>query len=78
MKWLDHIPLAALVVVAIWMSIAPIMPQPHLLQKIQMLVNGELTRPIDIFDLFWHCLFPLLLILKLVRIAQLKKASGGE
>jgi len=75
MKWLDHIPLAPLVVMAILMSLAPFVPQPHLLQKFQMLLAGELTRPLDIFDLFWHGLFPVLLILKLIRVSQLKKGS---
>jgi hypothetical protein len=40
----------------------PIRPMPHVVEKIIMLTNGTLTRPVDIFDLFFH-LFPLLLLI---------------
>jgi len=33
---------------------APFFPQPHIVEKIGMLIGGTLRRPIDIFDLFWH------------------------
>lgn len=46
---------------AIILGLAPFYPVPHLIEKIDMLVQGELSRPIDIFDLFWHS-WPLLLI----------------
>ena len=75
MKWLDRIPLGAVAVLALLMGLAPFRPQPHLVEKLQMLMAGELVRPIDIFDLFWHGLFPVLLILKLIRVVQLKKAA---
>jgi hypothetical protein len=39
-------------------------PQPHLFEKLHMLINGELSRGIDVFDLFLHGAFPLLLIVK--------------
>lgn len=75
MRILDRIPFPIIAVLAIAMGLAPFYPQPHLLEKLGMLVNGSLTRPIDIFDLFWHGLFPLLLILKLIRMQQLKKRA---
>ena len=63
---LDKVPYLPLVVVAIVAAIVPL-GQPHLIEKIRMLVGGTLTRPLDIFDLFFHS-FPLLvLIAKLVR-----------
>ena len=52
------------------MSLAPIYPQPHLLEKFFMLMAGNLTRPMDIFDVFWHLLFPVLLIVKIVRMSK--------
>lgn len=76
MKWLDRIPLASLVLMAVLMGLAPFVPQPHLLEKLRMLMAGDLTRPIDIFDLFWHSLFPVLLVLKLIRVSQQKKMTG--
>jgi hypothetical protein len=38
---------------------------PHVWEKLQMLVAGELVRPIDIFDLLLHATPWMLLILKL-------------
>ena len=35
------------------LGFAPFFP-PHIFEKIGMLFRGELTKPIDIFDLFWH------------------------
>lgn len=60
--FLDQIPYPVLIVVAIFMLLAPFHPMPHALEKIIMLKNGLLKRPIDIFDLFFH-LIPLILLL---------------
>lgn len=61
MSWLDKIPLVWLIALAVWMAIAPITPEPHLIEKFRMLSQGSLTRPLDIFDLCLH-LAPLLLL----------------
>ena len=64
---LDNFPYPMLIVFAVFMLLAPFKPMPHVLEKLVMLKNGTLTRPIDIFDLIFH-LFPLiLLILKIIR-----------
>ena len=70
MKWLDSIPLTALVIAAVILGGAPFVPEPHIIEKLRMLTNGTLTRPIDIFDLAYHGLPILLLVLKLGRLAQ--------
>ena len=49
--WLSY-PL--LVPLALLLGLAPFYPQPHLVEKLGMLLNGTLQRPIDIVDLFWH------------------------
>ena len=36
------------------LGFAPFYPQPHILEKLRMLMAGTLKKPIDIFDLFWH------------------------
>ena len=69
MAWLDRVPLVVLIVGAVFLGLAPFHPQPHLVEKLTMLFNGTLTRPIDIFDLFLHGTLPVLLVLKLVRVA---------
>jgi hypothetical protein len=68
--WLDALPLAPLLAVALILGFAPFMPEPHLLQKIRMLATGTLGRPIDIFDLFYHGTPFIVLFLKLVRIMK--------
>lgn len=75
MKWVDKIPLGPLVLVAIFMSLAPFQPQPHLWEKLNMLMAGTLSRPIDIFDLFWHSFPIILLVIKLVRQSKVSSES---
>jgi hypothetical protein len=67
MKWLDNISTLTLVIISLTLGLAPFVPEPHVWEKLKMLAGGELTRPIDIFDLFLHGAPWILLILKLVR-----------
>ena len=67
MAWLDHISFGPLLIIAVVLGLAPFAPEPHLLEKLRMLVQGNLSRPIDIFDLFLHGTPVVLLILKLWR-----------
>ncbi|MBK9244718.1 MAG: RND transporter [Burkholderiales bacterium] len=70
MAWLDRIPLWIVVVVALTLGLAPFVPEPHVWEKLGMLADGTLRRPIDIFDLLYHGAPWVLLALKLVRLAQ--------
>ena len=70
MGWLDRFPLKLLVAVALWLAVAPIVPEPHLVEKLRMLSQGTLSKPIDIFDLFLHTTPLVLLALRLWRDAQ--------
>jgi len=72
LNWIDKLPVKALFVVAVFFALAPIQPEPHLIEKLRMLSEGALTRPIDIFDLFMHGLPIVLLAIRLIRI-QLNK-----
>jgi len=67
LKILDKIPYPLLIVVAILMLALPIRPMPHVVEKIIMLTNGTLTRPVDIFDLLFHLLPLFLLITKFIK-----------
>jgi len=78
MKFLDKIPMMPLVVAAIFMSLAPFKPQPHLWEKLNMLFTGTLTRPLDIFDLFWHSFLIILVIIKLVRRSKRSGESSAD
>jgi hypothetical protein len=66
MQWLDRLPFSLLLPLAIVLALAPFAPEPHLVEKLRMLSNGTLTRPVDIFDLFLHGAPLLLVVLKLV------------
>lgn len=68
MAWLDRIPLLPLAAVALVLGLAPFVPEPHLVEKLRMLAHGELTRPLDIFDLALHGTPAVVLVLKLIRI----------
>ena len=69
LKWVDKIPLVPLVGVAILLAVLPLHSTPHLLEKLGMLVQGTLVKPIDIFDLFMHGTPAVLLIIRLTRMA---------
>jgi hypothetical protein len=72
---IDRIPLFWLALVAGWLAVAPITPEPHLVEKTRMLLAGTLVRPIDIFDLALHSV-PLLLLLW--RLAKLAKSYASK
>ena len=59
------LPWIVLILGSLTLGLAPFSPQPHLFEKIHMLINGELSRGIDFFDLFLHGVFPFLLIVKI-------------
>jgi hypothetical protein len=64
---LDRIPYSLLILLAVFMLLAPFRPMPHVLEKLIMLKNGALNRPVDIFDLLYHLLPTILLALKIYR-----------
>ena len=70
MKWLDRIPFFPIIAGALLLGLAPFTPQPHLLEKLDMLFAGTLQRPVDIFDLCLHGALPALLLLKTIRFLQ--------
>jgi hypothetical protein len=65
-----------LIPASLLLGLAPFVPEPHLVEKIRMLFAGDLRRPIDIFDLFLHGAFPLLLLVK--GGSDLAKRVGRE
>ena len=67
-KVLDNIPFALLLVLSVVLGLAPFKPEPHLIEKIRMLLHAQLVKPMDIFDLFLHGTAPLLLMVKVIRL----------
>ena len=74
MTWLDRIPLLWLSLIAAWLAVAPVVPEPHLIEKLRMLTQGQLTQSIDIFDLLLHSVPALLLVLRLWRDARRRQS----
>jgi hypothetical protein len=77
MNWLDKIPFLPLLIIAILLGMAPYpsQPQPHLVEKLVMLSQGSLSKPIDIFDLFLHGTPAILLLLKGIRTFGKSRAN---
>lgn len=69
LKLLDQMPLWVPVALALTLGLAPHFPEPHIWEKLKMLIGGTLKRPIDIFDFLMHGVPWLLLAAKLARMA---------
>lgn len=69
-----------LIPVALVLGFAPFSPQPHIVEKVRMLMSGTLTRPIDILDLFWHAWPFALLACRVIQDlrGRTRKESGYE
>ncbi len=52
-----------LVILCLTLGLAPFTP-PHIVDKLQMLMQGTLKKPLDWFDLFFHGIPWLLLAIK--------------
>ena len=59
-----------LIPLVLLLGLAPFYPQPHIVEKLRMLAGGTLTKPVDIFDLFWHAWPFLLLAYRVFRDAR--------
>lgn len=72
---IDNIPVVLLLLVALTLGLAPFVPEPHLWEKLKMLGAGTLSKPIDIFDLLLHAVPWIVFLLKLARMAYLKRTG---
>ena len=61
---LAKIPFRIAVLISLTLGLAPFLPEPHVWEKLKMLADGSLSRPIDIFDLLMHGLPWVIVILK--------------
>ena len=78
MRWIDRISLPVLALVAGWLAIAPVFPEPHLIEKLRMLAQGTLRQPMDIFDLLLHAVPLALLLVRLWRMLAARRAGGSR
>jgi len=76
MSRLLEIPWSVVLILCATLGLAPFAP-PHIWEKLVMLSRGELTRPIDIFDLALHGAPWVLLLLKAGASVLGARAAGG-
>lgn len=77
MRWIDRIPKWLLVALALYLAGAPFVPEPHLVEKWRMLMQGSLSKPIDIFDFLLHTVPLVVLAIRLWRDAQRSRQGKG-
>ena len=65
MEFIAKMPWAILILACLTLGLAPFNP-PHIWEKLQMLFQGKLVRPIDWFDFVLHGAPWVLLIMKAV------------
>jgi hypothetical protein len=70
MAILDQIPISLIVLACLTLGLAPFFPEPHVWEKLKMLVAGELVKPVDVFDLLMHAALFAVLGLKLLRMTR--------
>ncbi|MBM9513452.1 RND transporter [Desulfogranum marinum] len=75
-QWIQKVPFPVLLLLCIMIGLAPFSPEPHLVEKIRMLIQGTLKRPIDIFDLFFHSAPLVLLVVKTYSMIATKKRKS--
>lgn len=70
MSWLDRLSLPILLIVAVTLMLAPFPLQdtPHLVEKLRMLADGQLTKLIDVGDLLLHGIPAVILLMKVARM----------
>lgn len=68
MNWIDNLPWLLVIAGCLTLGLAPFLPEPHIVEKLRMLVSGTLTKPLDIFDLVFHAIPWVLAIVKAVRM----------
>ena len=76
-KKISQVPIVPLIILSLTLGLAPFVPEPHLQEKIRMLIKGNLHKPLDIFDLLMHGVPVLLLGLRLTVPLLYKKNKTG-
>jgi hypothetical protein len=59
----DNLDWVIVIAACLTLGLAPFSP-PHIVEKLRMLTEGRLVKPVDWFDLFFHGLPWILLIVK--------------
>ena len=74
-SFIDKLNWGIIILLCVTMGLAPFSP-PHILEKLSMLIKGNLIKPIDWFDLFLHATPWIILILK--AMAKFKEKEPNQ
>lgn len=69
MQVLNTLSWPVVIVGCLTLGLAPFVPEPHIWEKLHMLLAGDLRKPIDIFDMLLHGAPWLILLAKLGALA---------
>ncbi|MBC8207871.1 MAG: RND transporter [Desulfobulbaceae bacterium] len=72
MRFIDSLSWPILLSMSLLLGLAPYVPEPHIIEKLRMLTQGTLHRPLDIFDLCYHAAPFFVVIIKLQRTFKRK------
>lgn len=71
----DQLNWGMVIVLCATLGLAPFSP-PHIVEKLSMLIQGNLIKPLDWFDLFLHGIPWILLILKIMAFFYQRKINS--
>ena len=74
-RWLERLPWTVVLIACASLGLAPFVPVPHVVEKVGMLLRGQLVRPIDWFDLVMHGAPWALLVGKAVVVVRRRPAA---
>jgi hypothetical protein len=67
----DQLNWGIIILLCATLGLAPFLP-PHIIEKLSMLVKGNLIKPLDWFDLLLHG-FPWILVIAKISALSMKK-----
>jgi hypothetical protein len=73
--WLSGLSWTVVLIACASLGLAPFAPVPHVVEKLGMLLRGQLVQPIDWFDLVMHGAPWALLIGKAIVAVQKRPAA---
>jgi len=68
---IDQLNWGVIIILCATLGLAPFSP-PHIVEKLSMLIKGNLIKPVDWFDLFLHGFPWIILFLKLFSLLTKK------
>jgi hypothetical protein len=51
---IQSIPWSIVVLLCLTLGLAPYSPEPHVIEKLQLLISGRLHATVDVFDFLFH------------------------